>query len=205
MSIPTRQRILEHLQKHQTASVRELSRDLALTGANIRHHLAFLIAGDQVEVLRQRREQRGRPANLYSLSRRMLGDNLAGLTDALLNLWLQEMPEGQRTQALNSLAQRLSVFEGAEISGPAAQRLAAAIAGLNRLHYRARWEAAAAGPRVILGNCPYAAIIADHPELCRLDAHLLEQQLGVSVEQAAKLRHTSKGLPYCEFRVEQKI
>ena len=74
-----------------------------------------------------------------------------------------------------------------------------AIERLNELHYQARWEASAAGPRLIMGHCPYAAIVADHPELCRMDAFLLETRLNASVEQIAKLQLSEKSLPFCAF------
>jgi len=204
MEPPTRQRILDYLHKHQTASVRELSRDLALTGADIRHHLSVLRANDQVEVIAQRREERGRPAYMYSLSRHVLGDNLAGLSNAVLSLWWQQVPENQRLQTLKIVAQQLATSVVMEDSTTVTQRLTTGIENLNRFHYQARWEAAASGPRVIFGNCPYAAVISQHPELCQMDAYLLEEQFHQVVQQIAKLRKTSKGLPFCEFRVEQK-
>jgi predicted ArsR family transcriptional regulator len=204
MEPPTRQRILNYLHKHQTASVRELGRDLALTGADIRHHLSVLRASDQVEVIGQQREERGRPAYMYSLSRHVLGDNLAGLANTVLSIWWQKIPESRRTQALKTVAKQLAASMVIEDSTPVTQRLTMGIENLNRYHYQARWEAAASGPRIILGNCPYAAVISEHPELCQMDAYLLEEQFHQTVQQTAKLHKTSKGLPFCEFRVEQK-
>jgi len=55
------------------------------------------------------------------------------------------------------------------------------------MNYHARWEAGRAGPRVILGHCPYAAIIEKHPELCQMDAALLEELTGESAEQVAQI------------------
>jgi predicted ArsR family transcriptional regulator len=70
---------------------------------------------------------------------------------------------------------------------------------LNELQYQARWEASAWGPRLILGHCPYAAIVSDHPELCRMDAFLLETKIGKPVEQTGKLQINDTGLPFCTF------
>jgi predicted ArsR family transcriptional regulator len=86
-----------------------------------------------------------------------------------------------------------------DVKVPVTKRLVRAVARLNELHYRARWEASAAGPRVILGHCPYTAIVADYPELCRMDAFLLETRLGSAVTQTAKLQLNAKGLPFCAF------
>jgi predicted ArsR family transcriptional regulator len=64
---------------------------------------------------------------------------------------------------------------------------------LNASHYMARWEAGAEGPRVILGMCPYAALIEKHPELCRMDTAMLSAYLGQDVKQRTKLS------PVCVF------
>ena len=195
----TRLRIVDYLRKHQTATVRELSRALGMTGANIRHHLVVLESTDLIGVLGQRREVRGRPVNVYGLSRRLLGDALDELSSALLGEWLPSRSEAQREQALRALGRTLG---GAETGGqdlPPTKRLAALVARLNELHYQARWEAGPAGPRLILGHCPYAAIIAKHPELCRMDAFLLEQRLGLSAAQTAKLERSARGELFCAF------
>jgi predicted ArsR family transcriptional regulator len=58
---------------------------------------------------------------------------------------------------------------------------------LNQMNYHARWEAGAEGPRILFGHCPYAAIIARHPELCKMDASLLEELMGRSATQTSKI------------------
>jgi len=98
---------------------------------------------------------------------------------------------------LRSVAEQLAGVTDVKV--PVMKRLVRAVERLNELHYQARWEASAAGPRLILGHCPYVAIVADHPELCRMDAFLLETRLGSSVEQTAKLQLSEKGLPFCAF------
>jgi len=197
MKPTTRLRILDHFRKHQTASVRELSHLMGMTGANVRHHLAVLESNGLIEVVGLRKEGRGRPMHVYGLSRRVLGDGLDKLAGALFDAWLGEAADEVRKAGLRSVAQRLA--GETDVNVPVMKRLVSAVARLNELHYQARWEASAAGPRLILGHCPYAAIVAGHPELCRMDAYLLETRLGSSVEQTAKLQLSDKGLPFCAF------
>jgi predicted ArsR family transcriptional regulator len=193
----TRLRILDHIRKTQTAWVRELSRLMGMTGANIRHHLAVLEANDLIEVVTRRQEGRGRPVQVYGLSRRVLGDGLDNLAGALLNAWLGDATASEVDVHLRSMAEQMAGL--ADIKAPIVQRLARTVARMNELHYQARWEAGAAGARLILGHCPYAAIIQAHPELCRMDAILLEMRLGSPVEQITKLQLNDKGLPFCAF------
>jgi predicted ArsR family transcriptional regulator len=197
----TRLRILDYLRKQQTASVHELSSALAMTGANVRHHLAVLESDDLIELISQRREGRGRPGNIYGLSRRVLGDGLDGLAGAMFEVWLRDASKAVREAGLRSVALRLGglIPPGSDTLLP--RRLTQAVDRLNELHYQARWEAGVNGARIFLGHCPYAAIIASYPELCRMDAFLLEQRTGLPVEQTTRLQPGAKGYPFCTFQV----
>lgn len=201
MKPTTRLRILDHLRKQQTASALDLSRALGMTRANIRHHMVVLEANDLVEVVAQRRQGRGRPEHIYGLSRRVLGDGLDELSSALLEEWLGGLPEREREAALRSVAGRLGRGFAGAVPGPLPKRLTEAVRFLNTLHYQARWEAGAAGARFVLGHCPFSAIIEKHPELCQVDAFLLEGCLGQAVVQTAKLEKMGQGLPQCVFMV----
>ncbi len=199
MQTSSRSRILDYLKRHQTASVRELAGVMQLTGANIRHHLEILIANGQVEIVGLRHEERGRPVNLFGLSEWLLGDNLAVLSDAILENVFSEILPDQREEILGILARRLGGSQPECETLHLTSRLVEAVELLNSMHYHARWEAGPKGPRLILGHCPYSAIIAEHPELCQMDKSILEFRLGHSVRQIVKLQRSVKGLPYCEF------
>ncbi len=193
----TRLKILEHIRKYQTASVRELCTHMGLSGADIRHHLAMLEINDLIEVVGVQQEGRGRPRQVYGLSRRVLGDGLDTLSASMLDIWIVETTPDKQEVYLRSLARKLA--GSTDLKQPIMKRVNNTVTSLNRLHYQARWEASAAGPRIILGHCPYAAIVAEHNELCKMDAFLLESGLGSSVEQTAKLQLNDKGLPFCAF------
>jgi len=199
-----RLKILGHLRRYQTASVSELSRVLGVTGANIRHHIAILDSNELIEIVGQRRDGRGRPLNMYGLSQKMLGDGLDELASGLLETWLIGVDDRAQQARLRSVAERLAGKNDQEGERSVPQRLAQAINRLNELHYQARWEASAAGPRLILGHCPYSAIILNHPELCQMDAYLLETQLNLLVDQTEKLQLSTKGLPFCAFLIKGK-
>jgi predicted ArsR family transcriptional regulator len=190
---------VEYLRKEQTATVRELARALGMTGANVRHHLVVLEGTDLIEVRGQRREGRGRPVNVYGLSRRVLGDALDELSHALLEEWLAALSEGKREVALAALGRRLAAGGAGEAGLSLTGRLALTVTRLNELRYQARWEAGPAGPRLILGHCPYAAIIEKHPELCRMDSYLLQERLSQAATQTAKLERSPRGQTFCAF------
>jgi predicted ArsR family transcriptional regulator len=190
---------LEYLELKPAATAPEMAQALHLTAANIRHHLAILASQGVVEVVGARLETSlGRPSRLYARSSRMGQHNLGPLASALLEELASYIPEEKREEHLQRLAARLAAPE----AGPpasAARRFGAAVEHLNRQGYSARWEARSSGPRLILGHCPYAAILPTHPELCQLDAHLLETMLSQPVVQAARLEETAAGLRQCVF------
>ena len=176
----SRHKVLAYLTRTRTASVREISRALKMSAANVRHHLRVLVSDGRLELMAvEEHDRRGRPEKLYSLPRAALGDNLAALSDALL------VEAGMKVR-VETLAKRL-VGEFDFAGQPIVKRLNLVIEKLNQMNYHARWEAGREGPRVILGHCPYAAIIEKHPELCRMDAALLKDLTGESAEHLSKI------------------
>ncbi len=203
MSKPNaRQRILAYLQTHPGVTAGEIGRALRVTPANIRHHLSILVSDGRAKALGERHGPgRGRPLQVYGLGDAAAGDNLSGLADAALFEWLGRLPPVEQDSALQVLAGYLASSAAGGQAGTITRRLALAIERLNALHYQSRWEAHAQGPRVLFEHCPYAAIIAKHPELCRMDKILLQGLLGVEVTQSAKLELNARGLPFCMFVV----
>jgi len=181
MAVTTaRHKVLAYLIKNRSASAREVSRALKMSPATVRHHLRVMTSDGRLELASARgREGRGRPEKVYSIPRAALGDNLSALTDALLT----ESGSGLRMEAL---AEHLA-GESDLVSHPISKRLNLVVEKLNRMNYHARWEAGSAGPRILFAHCPYAAVIAKHPELCGMDAALLEVWMGGSTVQLAKI------------------
>jgi len=195
MTTTTRQKILDYLKRNRSVSSREIARALHMTPANARHHLGILAADGRVEVINQRQVGRGRPEKVYQLSGTLMGDNLSALVDAVLT-------ETSGTVEMEALGKRMA-GETDSASQPLMGRLVSTVKHLNVMHYQARWEAGADGPRVVLGHCPYAGVIDKHPELCRMDAALLAKLLGDDVIQTAKLEAGAGGRPYCAFVLTQ--
>ena len=194
--ITARQKVLAHLKKNRAASAREIARALNMSAPNVRHHLSVLCSDGRVDALGtavNNREGRGRPEKMYSLSQAALGDNLSALTNALL------VEAGSKLNVEAIASHILNSNQFANL--PVAKRLVLLVEKLDEMHYQARWEAGAEGPRVIFGRCPYAKVIDGHPELCKMDAVLLEKSLGRTVSQSSKNETVGRGLCPFIFRV----
>lgn len=187
-----RQKVLSYFDKSRTASAREISRALKMSPATVRHHLRVLISDGRLEMASARgRDKRGRPEKVYSLPRAAWGDNLAALSNALLT-------EAGPSIRMEALAKRLA-GEASLASQPLAKRLSLTIEKINQMNYHARWEAGSEGPRIIFSHCPYAAIIENHPELCRMDEAMLKEWMGQPARQIFKTG--KEGSSVCVFAI----
>ncbi len=189
----SRHKILAHLKKTRSASAREIARALKLSAPNVRHHLSVLCSDGRVEMTAvHNREGRGRPEKMYSLSEAALGDNLSALAQALL---------AEAGSKISMEAVACHLLEEKQFTGqPINKRLALLVERLNEMHYQARWEAGAGGPRVIFGRCPYARVIESHPEICTMDTALLKNVLARDVSPLKKNEVPAKSL--CPFIFE---
>ena len=192
--VTARQKVMAYLTKNRTASAREISRALKMSAATVRHHLRIMVVDGRLEMSFVRgREGRGRPEKVYSLPSAVLGHNLSALSEAVL-------AEAGTSVRVDMLAQRLA-GESNFADQPIAKRLNLTVEKLNQMNYHARWEAGPRGPRLIFGHCPYAAIIQKHPELCRMDQHLINDLMGDSATQLFKIG--KDGSAICVFVLER--
>jgi len=205
MEPATRDQILESLRLSPNSSVEELSRKLNLTRADIRYHLKALVRDGLVTqmslVPRPAGNPRGRPAKTYQLSAAARADSLAYLAHILLTIIKKADSE---TIELHTLADHL--FPAPDLNAfesHLSQRLNAVIQLVNQRPYQARWEAHGAGPQVFFHNCPFAAIIRQHPELCQVDQFSLENLTGMSASQTKKIDLDGPGNSVCIFKLTQ--
>jgi predicted ArsR family transcriptional regulator len=204
----TRKQIVDLLENQDSATAVELSQVLLLSAADVRHHLLALRREGVIEAVKEKsplaNEQEGsskrpvgRPPQRYRLSARARADRFDRLAEALLEEILDEVPPHEKEALLRRIAARMA--GSAKPGGSLASRLVQAVQQLNELHYEASWEARPGDPQVKLSHCPYAAILPQHPELCQLDAELLETMVGVPAVQTARQARDASGARYCRF------
>jgi predicted ArsR family transcriptional regulator len=102
----TRQQILEYLQRHGRATVKELGNLLDLTSTGIRQHLTVLERDGRVDA-REERGRVGRPTLVYSLTEK--ADSLFPKTyDALATVLLEEVRSSQGNERLHDLLHKVA-------------------------------------------------------------------------------------------------
>jgi predicted ArsR family transcriptional regulator len=194
-----RQKILNFIFEQQSTTVEELSKVFRVTPANIRHHLSILIEQGSVKVIGQKpAAYRGRPAQIYCCTIQSNQNNLDQLSDVLFSNLLQNSGQGEANSQLKKIASQIVAKHSVEYNNPT-RRLYSSIRALNHMSYQAHWEAHLENPRIMLGHCPYSAILDHHPEICQMDAFLLQALLDRPVKQIEKLALNTKGLLECVF------
>jgi len=201
-TITARQKILAYLKKQSIASAAQIGRGLNMSAATVRHHLSIMLGDGRIALIGEKRKGgKGRPVKLYGLSEKSLGDNFALLSDAVLRELLKELAPAKRDEMISAIAQTFAFQFGENgFDIPMTRRLALIIDKLNELHYQARWEAGAAGPRIFFAHCPYAAIIAKHPELCHMDIAMVSAVTKTSARQISKINPGT--MPSCIFMLD---
>ncbi len=194
-----RQRLLNYIIEKKSVTVEELSKVFKVTPANIRHHLSILIEQGSVEIIGLKpAELKGRPAQIYSCSQQIKQNNLDQLSEVLLSYALNNIGRYDAGPLLKSIANQMVAKFPIDSNNPT-RRLYSSIQTLNQMNYQAHWEAHGEHPRIMLGHCPYRALLDRHPEICQMDEFVLEALLDTPVEQIEILTSTSKGLSQCVF------
>ena len=182
-------------------TVEGLARELDLTDNGVRAHLATL---ERDGIVRQRGAVRrgsggGKPAYIYELTPEAEGlfpKAYEPVLRQLLNVLAGQLGPEESEALLRRVG--LSIAEGQTVPADGVRaRLEAAVGVLNDLGGLAELEERD-GSSVIRGySCPLAAVVPDHPEVCRMVETLLTELAGVPVYE-----HCDRGeRPRCCFEV----
>lgn len=200
-----RQKILNYIIEEQCATAEELSKVFKVTPANIRHHLSILVEQGSLTIIGQKTGTgKGRPTQIYSAAQQSNRSNLDQLSDNLLCALCGEPQAEESYPLLKEVARRMVSTLSVDKYNPT-RRVYSSIRALNHMNYQAHWEAHSENPRIMLGHCPYRTILDHHPEICQLDAYLLQELLDTPVQQSERLAPNEKGLQECIFLINRRF
>ncbi len=182
-------------------TVEELAQELDLTDNGVRVHLATL---ERDGIVRQRGSKRhgssgGKPAYIYELTpeaEELFPKAYEPVLSQLLDVLAVQLGPQESEALLRSVGRRIA--EGQTVPANEVRgRLKAAVGVLNELGGLAELEEHN-GTLVIRGySCPLAAVVPNHPEVCRMNETLLTELAGVPIYE-----HCDRGeRPRCCFEV----
>ena len=193
----TRGRIVALLRR-SSRTVDELAQELELTDNAVRSHLATL-ERDGLVVQQGFRPGARKPAYEYQLTdeaEQLFPKPYAAILDQLLGVLAGRLGGAGVEGVLRTVGHQLS--EGELAAGTVEERLAAAVALLNRLGGLAEGEIADGRLRIQGYRCPLAAVALDHPEVCQMAEALVSDIVGVPMRECCQ----RNGRPRCAFAGE---
>jgi predicted ArsR family transcriptional regulator len=199
---PTRQQILEYLQRHGRGTVKELGELLGLTSTGIRQHLTVLERDGLVEA-HEERGRVGRPTLVYSLTGK--ADTLFPKTyDLLANVLLEEFRSDQGNEKLHKMlrrvAQRLaSRYENRVRGKPLDERVKEVAAILEEQGCMTDVSQSENGDYLIDEfSCPFPKIAERDRSVCALHVEFVGILTGADTRLARSLM---RGERACTYRV----
>lgn len=188
----TRGRIVLLLRR-SAHTVDELTELLGVTRNAVREHLATLERDGLVHRSGIRRGN-GKPAHLYALTpeaAELFPRGYAPVLDGVLDALAEQLPPASRETLVRDVGRKLAARYPVPRGG-VRERLAAGAELLNDLGGYAEAREVD-GALLIQGwNCPLAAVVVHHPELCLLAESMLAQIVGLPVQQRCDRREPSR-------------
>ncbi|MCS6885218.1 MAG: ArsR family transcriptional regulator [Acidobacteriota bacterium] len=205
----TRDKILELLKINGEMTVASLSKELGVSGVNVRGHLSRLERDGFVcmRVDTEKVHERGRPSYLYRLTDKghelfpsaynHLASEVLHQVKRLFGIQaVREIFLGRAEQFLAELQERL---KGKTLEVTKVSELAEL---LRKLGYVVEVEAIGVNEYMLtIKHCPISQIAADFPEVCAAELNMQRQALDAKVKLK---RQIPRGGPYCYYRIHFK-
>lgn len=138
---------------------------------------------------------------LFQISGSVFTEGIIRLSSALLGDLVSDhgQVEGGLKIKFTDIADRLIGKEIIPYSGAISMRLDMAVRKLNQMDYKPHWEASARGPLVLLGCCPYRALLPEHGIICEVDRYLISRMIGMEAFCLHNLSMDNKSKGPCQF------
>ena len=197
----TRQRILEHLQRHGEASVKDLGQILGLTSTGIRQHLTVL-ERDGLVTAREERGRVGRPTLVYSLTEK--AESLFPSSyDELAIALLEEIRTGEGSERLYELlhrvAQRIAESLRERVQGKSlAERVKEIALILQEQGCLVEWEQREGDFLLHEFTCPLSKVAKEDSSVCTLHLDLIRLLSGADTRLVRSLLRSEQA---CTYRI----
>jgi len=197
----TRQQIVEHLQRHGRATVKELGQLLRLTSTGIRQHLTVL-ERDGLVLASEERGRVGRPTLVYTLTEKaesLFPKSYDELAIALLEEIRAEEGSERLYQLLHRVAQRLAKSYWERVEGKSlAQRVEETALILQEQGCLVDWEQQDEEFLLHEFTCPLSKIAKQDSSVCTLHLDLVRLLTGADTRL---VRSLLRGEGACTYRI----
>ncbi len=198
----TRGKIVAELRQRNTASAVDLARAFGLSPNAIRQQLVVLERDGLVE---ERSVRRGPTKPTFEFSLTAAAEKLFPQQyDKMLGAVLREVREQSGTDGVNKIfagiAKRAAGHASARVTDHTPEgKLAALTEQLRENGVRAEYNLIDGGFELHEHNCPYSSLVSEHPEVCSVIHHVLDEVVGGEHRQTESLATGGKA---CRFEVQ---
>lgn len=173
--------VLDHLARHGSATVKDLVDALGVTTTAVRQHVNHLLEDGWVFRTQQRRPA-GRPADVFTLSRkasRLFGNRAEELSKVLVQAIIAELGPTKGRELLRAAGRRLAqdalqAVEGQTV-GQRLRELARRLADAGDLVETQRENGHL---KLSVYTCPYGGTPGEHSEICELERQSFSEVVG---------------------------
>jgi DeoR family suf operon transcriptional repressor len=195
-------KILNHLQRHGEATVKDLEELMGISTTAVREHLTHLQAKDLVAT-RLVRNGPGRPHAVYFLTAEahsLFPKEYDTLTNMLLREIASQEGPARLQRLLDAVGARMAEEYGGQVAGEGIdERLEALRVALERRGIPV--EIQPSGDSFRLFACPYFDVMQEHAGVCAMERRMVEQVLGEQIVLEGTIR---EGRRSCHFTVVQE-
>jgi predicted ArsR family transcriptional regulator len=198
----TRQQILEALKLSGGSTVQSLAKVVDVSPVTVRHHLGNLQADRFVNIKLERRSV-GRPHHVYFLSPE--GENLfpqqyLKLSKRLLDQIQKTYTPEEIDELFKGIAQDIIDQNASRLQGKNGQeRLDLLLEILEEEGLMVKCQEVDGEIVIQTHNCPYRALMDNHPKVCAFDGSLISTILDTPV---IKTESMHEGDPHCTYIIE---
>ena len=198
----TRGRIVEELRRRKTASAQDLAQHFDLSPNAIRQQLVVL---ERDGLVVEKSVRRGRTKPTYEFSLTSDGEKLFPQQyDKMLGAVLREVKEqfgdDGVSKVFDGIAKRTVAKAKARVNAPDTQGRVAQLAEVLREGgVVAEYSLIDGGYALYEHNCPYSEVVKDHPEVCSVIHHVLDETVGGQHVQTESIANGGK-----QCRIEVK-
>ena len=197
----TRQQILDYLQRHGRATVKELGQLLRLTSTGIRQHLTVL-ERDGLVLAREERGRVGRPTLVYTLTEKaeaLFPSSYDELATALLEEIRASEGSERLYQLLQRVAQRMAETFWERVQGKSlAQRVKETALILQEQGCLVDWEQRDGEFFLHEFTCPFSKVAKQDSSVCTLHLELVRLLTAADTRLVRSLLRSERA---CTYRI----
>lgn len=195
-------KILDHLQRHGEASVKEFEEVLSVSTTAVREHLTHLQARELLAT-RLVRQGPGRPRLVYFLTPKARS-LVPKSYDTLVTMLMRELASRGGPDELQSLldavgARMAEVYRGQIGGDDVPQRLAQLRDALEARGIPVQLDSS--GEELQVFACPYHDVAQEHAAVCTMEQRMLERLVGENIRIDGTIR---EGRRSCQFSIRTR-